>query len=317
LFILLLLERRLAKLSFGDHSSEIRKQQQRVRPRSQLLFLYYYYFFLAAVTMKVSGDPYKTLGVSHDASTLDIKRSYRALARKYHPDKWVQCTDDSQRDAATHQFAKIADAYALLSDPQLKAQYDHIYKYGGFDEAEEEEEKLRNTVFAKSDPQTTSTSTSTTTTTRRKRKSHERGIGYTCYDPLAFLWTHGEIHARRTVAGIHIPSRFHNNPSAAAAGFRFAFSSGEVCMSPTGTKKCVSQTTQFANGKKQTVKETVIYHPDGRKEVVIEGDDATTHRYYSTHSNISKPNEMPWYIHAWQEIRDKLSMCYNPCAVTQ
>jgi molecular chaperone DnaJ len=66
-------------------------------------------------------DLYEVLGVSRTASADDIKRAYRALARRHHPD-----VSDNKAEAE-HRFKEINEAYEVLSDPQKRAQYD---RYG-------------------------------------------------------------------------------------------------------------------------------------------------------------------------------------------
>jgi len=78
-------------------------------------------------------DYYKILGVSRDASEEEIKRAYRKLAQKYHPDKG----GDEKK------FKEINEAYEVLSDKQKRAQYDQFGSafeqtgsgagFGGFD----------------------------------------------------------------------------------------------------------------------------------------------------------------------------------------
>ncbi len=68
-------------------------------------------------------DPYKLLGVSKNASEKDIKKAYRALAKKWHPDK------NPGDKIAAERFKEISAANALLSDKDLRAQYDS----GGID----------------------------------------------------------------------------------------------------------------------------------------------------------------------------------------
>ena len=63
-------------------------------------------------------DLYIVLGLSREASLDDIKRAYRRLARKYHPD-----INPGDREAAAH-FRQIADAYETLSDPSRRERYD-------------------------------------------------------------------------------------------------------------------------------------------------------------------------------------------------
>jgi molecular chaperone DnaJ len=64
-------------------------------------------------------DYYELLGVARDASEADIKRAYRQLARKYHPD----ANPDPEAEA---RFKEIARAYETLCDPQRRANYDRF-----------------------------------------------------------------------------------------------------------------------------------------------------------------------------------------------
>jgi molecular chaperone DnaJ len=74
-------------------------------------------------------DYYEVLGVSRDASSEEIKRAYRRLAKKYHP--------DVSKDKSTEEkFKEVAEAYEVLSDPEKRAQYDRFGHMGpeqGFD----------------------------------------------------------------------------------------------------------------------------------------------------------------------------------------
>ena len=72
----------------------------------------------------VDKDFYKILGVPKDASEADIKKSYRKLARKYHPD---QNPDDP---TAERMFKDLSEAYAVLSDAEERQQYDAIRAMG-------------------------------------------------------------------------------------------------------------------------------------------------------------------------------------------
>ncbi|MBU4502037.1 MAG: molecular chaperone DnaJ [Nanoarchaeota archaeon] len=62
-------------------------------------------------------DYYETLGVSKDASKEEIKKAYKKLAMKYHPDV-------SKEKDAEKKFKKISEAYAVLSDDEKRKQYD-------------------------------------------------------------------------------------------------------------------------------------------------------------------------------------------------
>ena len=74
-------------------------------------------------------DYYDILGISKGASEAEIKKAYRQLALKYHPDK------NPGDKAAEDKFKEAADAYGVLSDAQKRAQYDqfgHAGPQGGF-----------------------------------------------------------------------------------------------------------------------------------------------------------------------------------------
>lgn len=74
-------------------------------------------------------DLYKVLEVERNASKDDIKKSYRKLSLKYHPDKQVGKTDDEKKQAE-EEFKKISEAYSVLSDDSKKQQYDQFGTVG-------------------------------------------------------------------------------------------------------------------------------------------------------------------------------------------
>lgn len=70
-------------------------------------------------------DYYKTLGVHIDATMQEIKKAYRLLALKYHPDK------NPESQFADHHFQEIQLAYSILSDTKKRKQYDEERYFAG------------------------------------------------------------------------------------------------------------------------------------------------------------------------------------------
>lgn len=74
-------------------------------------------------------DYYKILGVPKNATPQEIKKAYRRLAKKYHPDIYK-----GDRKVAEEKFKEISEAYEVLSNKEKRAKYDR----GGFDEVRQE-----------------------------------------------------------------------------------------------------------------------------------------------------------------------------------
>ena len=77
-------------------------------------------------------DHYRVLGVIQDAEDIVIKAAYRALAQRYHPDKWAGSPDE-----ATVRMSEINKAFTVLSDQIRRKQYDRDLSSNEYNEPEE------------------------------------------------------------------------------------------------------------------------------------------------------------------------------------
>ena len=79
---------------------------------------------------------YETLGVKKESSSQDIKKAYRKLAMKYHPDR------NKGDKEAEEKFKKLSEAYAVLSDPEKRKEYD-TFGASGFQQRYSQEDIFR------------------------------------------------------------------------------------------------------------------------------------------------------------------------------
>ena len=88
-------------------------------------------------------DYYEVLGIGRDASVEEIKEAFRSLALQYHPDR----VPPEKKKEAEEKFKEMSEAYAVLSDPKKRVQYDQ-FGHAGIDATYTYEDIFRGADFS-------------------------------------------------------------------------------------------------------------------------------------------------------------------------
>ncbi|CAA2965052.1 Hypothetical predicted protein [Olea europaea subsp. europaea] len=93
-----------------------------------------------APTQATDSNLYDVLGIEESGTISDIKKAYKQMARKYHPD----VSPSDRVDENTRRFILVKEAYETLSDPNTRALYDHDLAHGlGFKQRSDSDWKMR------------------------------------------------------------------------------------------------------------------------------------------------------------------------------
>mmetsp|Transcript_13661 Transcript_13661/g.43660 ORF Transcript_13661/g.43660 Transcript_13661/m.43660 type:complete len:253 (-) Transcript_13661:40-798(-) len=219
-------------------------------------------FLVLAETMsEETPDYYDVLGVSKDATEQEIKKAYRKLAVKYHPDK-----NPDDPDGAAEKFKRIAEAYEVLSDPKKRAEYDQFGRVGsggGGAQFHDPFEVFRD-FFGGRDPFAEMFERMHGGGARGagRGRGGERGGG-----PFAGFFSGGFGGFGDGFGGFEsMDNMFGSDFGGAHATFSSFSSSGGM----GGTSRSVRTSTTIENGVKVTRTTTTIRHADGREETSTE-----------------------------------------------
>jgi len=132
-------------------------------------------------------DYYSVLGIAKNASESEIKKAYRTLATKWHPDKWE---NDNEKEIADTKFKEISEAYNTLSDGEKRQMYDEYGKSGLGDERNMPD---MNGLFANFD-----NIFSMFGMKNKQNKENSHDISLSCKIKLNDLYTGGKINKKIT-----------------------------------------------------------------------------------------------------------------------
>ncbi|XP_051565123.1 dnaJ homolog subfamily B member 2 isoform X2 [Myxocyprinus asiaticus] len=201
-------------------------------------------------------DYYDVLGVSRNASPDDIKKAYRKLALRWHPDK-----NPDNKEEAERKFKEIAEAYEVLSDKSKREAYD---RYGRSDMPSS---GSGSSSFPDDFPGFTFTFRSPDEVFREFFGGQDPFADF--FDDFPFGGMHSGFHSSSRLG----PSRFFSFPSANVDFTSFSSSMGGMGSMGGANFKSVSTSTRIVNGKRITTKKV---RENGQERTEVEEDGVLT-----------------------------------------
>ncbi|EGR32479.1 hypothetical protein IMG5_081370, partial [Ichthyophthirius multifiliis] len=201
---------------------------------------------------------YKILGIEKTATDDQIKKAYRKLALKWHPDK-----NQNNKEEATIKFKLISEAYEILSDPNFDFShandiFKHFFQDFGFGD-DDDNDPFLSSFFGRH------------TGKRGSKSGSNKNNGGGIFGNFGF----GNF-------GMMDNDDFFSNGFGGGSGFQQMSFNSNMGGGFGGTSKSVSTSTKIVNGQQQTVKKTVISNADGTKNVteeIIMGNQKKVNQY--------------------------------------
>lgn len=205
-------------------------------------------------------DHYQVLGLSSDATGEDIKKAYRKLALKWHPDK-----NPENVSRAEAMFKKIAMAYEVLSNPQKRSAYDQGEDSADWSDWDEDPFSIFREFFGGRDP-----FSSMMSEMNNMMSGLFGGPMQQRSDPFAGFFGGGNPFGMSSGFG-----------GPAMSSFGSSFSGGQSMSSWSsfgpggGGASSTSTTSKYVNGRWVTTTETTEHRADGSVSVTRSTDDAS------------------------------------------
>jgi curved DNA-binding protein CbpA len=163
--------------------SPCRRSDRLIAPRSTRLTLRRQRggFALTGISVMAKRDYYEVLGLPKNATDEDIKKAYRKLAMKFHPDR----NQGDGAKAAEEKFKEAKEAYEMLSDAQKRAAYDQ-YGHAGVDPNMRRPRRAPGRRASAASPRPSATSSATSSAARRGAAARRRPAGLPRRRPVSY-----------------------------------------------------------------------------------------------------------------------------------